>query len=188
MATHDENIGSQKVEPEKNGLPKWRLHSNFLLRELARLWYGQKSIFDLKYGYDEGSPFWRDFVFDFINMTYLFGETHGVDPKEAAKRLIEANRKWLIWHGGRPTFSEPYYEAKWHAIQMLGDELAEKLFDDFDVGVILSFVGYTYTFASKKKLPPYGSFARLKPLEYYEALPVDPSLEDRYYNDEPLPF
>jgi hypothetical protein len=73
---------------------------------------------------------------------------------------------------------------------MLGDELAEKLFDDFDVDVILSFVGYAYTFASKGKYPPYGSFARLRPLEYYESLPVDPGLEDRYYNynDGTLPF
>lgn len=74
------------------------------------------------------------------------------------------------------------------AIQMLGAELAEKLFDDFDVGVILSFVGYAYTFASKGRYPPYSSFARLRPLEYYESLPVDPGLEDRYYNDKPLPF
>jgi hypothetical protein len=188
MKTHGENLGSRKVEPEMQNLPQWRLHANFLLRELARLWYGQKSIFDLQNGYDKDSPFWREFVFLFTDMTYLFGEEHGVDPKEAAQRLIEANKKWLIWHGGRPTFSEPYYEAKWRTIQMLGAELAEKLFDDFDVGVILSFAGYTHTFASKGKQPPYGSFARLQPLEYYEALPVDPGLEDRYYNDEPLPF
>jgi hypothetical protein len=188
MATHNESAPSRRVVPETQNLPKWRLYANFLLRELARMWYGQKSIFDLRYGYDEGSSFWRDFVSLFTDMIYLFGEEHGVAPKEAAKKLIEANRKWLIWHSGRPTFSEPYYEAKWHAIQMLGTELAEKLFDDFDVGVILSFVGYAYTFASKGKLPPYGSFARLQPLEYYEALPVAPWLEDRYYNDEPLPF
>jgi len=182
MTTHGKNIGSQKVGPEKNELPKWRLQANFLLRELARLWYGRKSIFNLKYGYDKETPFWREFVFHFVNMTYLFGEAHGVDPKEAAKRLIEANRKWLIWHGGKPTFSDPYYEAKWHAIQMLGDDLAEKLFDDFDVRAILSFVGYIYTFASEGKLPPYTSqrklpsytsFEWLKPLEYYESLPVD---------------
>jgi len=188
MTTHGENIGSRKVEPATNELPKWRLYANFLLRELARMWYGQKSIFDLRYGYDEGSPFWRDFVFLFIEMAYLFGEEHGVDQKEAAKRVIEANKKWLIWHGGRPTFSEPYYEAKWYAIQMLEAELAEKLFDDFDVGVILSFAGYAYGFARTGKLPPYKPFARLEALEYYEALPVDPGLEDRYYNDEPLPF
>jgi hypothetical protein len=188
MTTHGENIGSRKVEPMGNELPKWRLYANFLLRELARMWYGQKSIFELQYGYDEDSPFWRDFVRLFTEMIYHFGEAHGVAPKDAAQRFIEANKKWLIWHGGRPTFTEPYYEAKWRAIQMLGAELAGKLFDDFDVGVILSFADYTYTFVSKGKHPPYGSFARLQPLEYYEALPVDPGLEDRYYNDEPLPF
>jgi len=184
MTMHGENTGSRKVEPEKNGLPKWRLHANYILRELARLWYGRKSIFNLKYGYDKESQFWREFVFRFVNMTYLFGEAHGVPPEEAAQRLLEANRKWLIWHGGKPTFSEPYYEAKWHAIQMLGDELAEKLFDDSDIRTILSFVGYIHTFASKgvlppynseRKLPSYASFEWVKSLEYYEALPVDPS-------------
>ncbi len=173
MTTHGKNIGSQKVEPEKNELPKWRLEANFLLRELARLWYGRKSIFNLKYGYDKDSPFWRDFVFRFVNMIYIFGEAHGVASEEASKRLLEANRKWLIWHGGKPTFTDPYYEAKWHAIQMLGDDLTEKLFNDFDVRAILSFVGYIYTFASEGKLPPYTSLEWLKPLEYYESLPVD---------------
>jgi hypothetical protein len=188
MTTHGENIGSRKVEPKANELPKWRLYANFLLRELARMWYGQKSIFDLRYGYDEYSLFWHDFVSHFTDMVYLFGEVHGVDPKKAAKRLTEANEKWSIWHGGRPTFSEPYYEAKWRAIQMLGSELAEKLFDDFDVGVILSLVCYAYGLARRGEKPPYKPFARLQPLEYYEALPVDPALEERYYSDEDLPF
>jgi hypothetical protein len=188
METHGENIGSRKVEPETNELPKWRLYANFLLREFARLWYGQKSIFDLRYGYDEGSPFWRDFVFLFGEMVELFGKEHGLSEKEMNKRLWEAIRKWVAWHGIDLVFSEPYFEAKWRAKHRLGDELAEKLFDDFDVGVILSFADYIYTFASKGKLPPYRPFARLQPLEYYEALPVDPGLEDKYYNDEPLPF
>jgi hypothetical protein len=70
----------------------------------------------------------------------------------------------------------------------LGSEIAQKLFDDLDVGVILSLAGYAYGFARRGKMPPYKPFARLEALEYYEALPVDPGLEDRYYNDEPLPF
>jgi hypothetical protein len=188
MATHGENIGSRKVEPETNGLPKWRLKANFLLRELARMWFGQKSIFDIRKGHDADSYFWRDFVSLFTDLIYYFGEAHGVEPREAAKRLAEATRKWITWHGMRLTFSEPYYEAKWHAIQMLGEELAEKLFDDFDVGVILSFVDYAYVRASKGEMPPYEPFARLKAYENFEALPVDPYWENVYYNDEPLPF
>jgi hypothetical protein len=183
MTTHGENIGSRKVEPETNGLPKWRLRANFLLRELARMWYGQKSIFD------PGSEYsWRDFVYLFVQLVYAFGEEHGVSEKEAAKRLYEANMRWLKWHGLRPTFSSPYYEAMWHAIQMLGEELAEKLFDDFDVGAILSFVEYAYTFARRGEMPPYKPFARLTAYENFETLPVDPWWEERYYNDEPLPF
>ena len=172
-----------KTETIQEGLPKWRMEANFLLRELARMWHGKKSIFD------PSSEFsWRDFVSLFLELTYAFGEEHGVSEKEAAKRLIEANRTWLTWHGGEPTFSEPYYEAKWRAIQMLGGELAEKLFDDFDVGVILSFVEYAYIFASKGKMPPYGPFARLEAYENFEALLVAPELEYRYYNHVPLPF
>jgi hypothetical protein len=183
MATHGENIGSRKVEPETNGLPKWRLKANFLLRELARMWHGQKSIFDPESEYS-----WRDFVFLFIELTYAFGEEHGVSEKEAAMRLFEANQRWLKWHGMRPTFASPYFGAKWHAIQMLGEELAEKMFDDFDVGVILSFIEYAYSRASNGELPPYKPFARMKAYENFEALPVAPELERRYYNHGPLPF
>jgi hypothetical protein len=167
-------------------LSKWRLHANFLLRELARMWYGQKSIFDFQRGIE--SICWRDFVFHFDEMAVHFGKEHGLTEKEMDKRLREAVRRWVIWHGIDIVFSEPYYEAKWRAIHRLGDELAEKLFDDFDVGVILSFAGRAYSYLCRGERSPYGSFARLQPLEYYEALPVDPWLEDRYYNDEPLPF
>jgi len=188
MKTHGENLGSRKVEPEIQNLPKWRLYANFLLRELARLWYGQKSIFDLRYGYGPDSPFWRDFVFLFDQMVVLFGEKNYLVAWGMDDRLREAIRGWQIWHGMEPVFSQPYFEAKWRAIQRLGSELSQKLFDDFDVGVILSLAGYAYGFARRGKMPPYKPFARLETLEYYEALPVDPGLEDRYYNDEPLPF
>jgi hypothetical protein len=171
------------AERKKRGRPEWRLKANFLLRELARMWHGQKSIFDPSSEYS-----WRDFVRLFVGLTYDFGEEHGVSEKEAAMRLVDAIGKWLTWHGQRPTFSSPYFEAKWHAIQMLGEELAEKMFDDFDIGVILSFVEYAYTFASKGQMPPYKPFARMEAYENFEALPVDPWWEDRYYKDEPLPF
>jgi hypothetical protein len=188
MTTHGENIGSRKVEPKGNELPKWRLCANFMLRELARMWYGQKSIFNLKYGYDEESPFWRHFVSLFDRMVVLFGEENSLAACDMDDRLHEAIRKWQLWHGIDLVFSLPGFAAKWHAIQRLGLELARNLFEDFDVGVILSLADYTYILARRGKMPPYKPFARLETLEYYEALPVDPGLEDRYYNDEPLPF
>jgi len=169
-------------------LPKWRLYANFLLRELARLWYGQKSIFDLRYGYDESSSFWRDFVSLFDRMVVLFGEKQNLIALDMDKRLRDAIREWQKWHGIGIVFSAPDFEAKWRAIQRLGDELAQKLFDDFDVGVILSLVGYTYCFACKGKKPPYKPFARLASLEYYEVLPVASELEEKYYGDDTLPF
>jgi len=188
MKTHGENLGSRKVEPEMQNLPKWRLYANFLLRELARLWYGQKSIFDLRYGYGPDSPFWRDFVFLFDQMVVLFGEKNYLVAWGMDDRLREAIRGWQIWHGMEPVFSQPYFEAKWRALQRLGSELAQKLFDDFDVDVILSFAGYAYGFARRGKIPPHKPFARLETLEYYESLPVDPVLEAQYYNDKLLPF
>jgi hypothetical protein len=188
MTTHGENIGSRKVEPETHELPKWRLYANFLLRELARLWYGKKSIFNIRHGHGEGSAFWLNFVAIFTDMSFLFGEEHGAPPDETCSRLVNAICDWEKWHGTYLTFSEPYYEALWKAHKALGNEIAKKLINDFDVGVILSFVAYACTFASKGKFPPYAFFARLKPLEYYEALPVDPGLEDKYYNDKPSLF
>ena len=188
MTTHGGNIGSRKVESTTHELPKWRLYANFLLRELARLWYGQKSIFDLRYGYDESSSFWRDFVSLFDRMVVLFGEKQNLIALDMDKRLRDAIREWQKWHGISLVFSAPDLEVNWRAIQRLGDELAQKLFDDFDVGVILSLVGYTYSFARKGKKPPYKPFARLASLEYYEVLPVASELEEKYYGDDTLPF
>jgi len=188
MKTHGENLGSRKVEPEMQNLPKWRLYANFQLRELARLWYGQKSLFDLRYGYGPDSPFWRDFVFLFDQMVVLFGEENYLVAWGMDERLREAIRGWQMWHGMEPVFSQPYFEAKWRAIQRLGSELAQKLFDDFDVEVILSFAGYAYGLSRRGQKPPFDFPVRFNPLEYFEALPVDPELEARYYNDKPLPF
>jgi len=188
MTTHGENIGSRKVEPATNELPKWRMHANFLLRELARMWYGQKSIFDLRYGYGSASPFWRDFVSLFDQMVVLFGEKHHYAAWGMDDRLGEAIRLWRMWHGIDLVFSMPTFEAKWRAVKRLDGRLAKKLFGDVAVEQILEFAGYAYAFARKGKMPPYKPFATMEALEYYEALPVDPELEDRYYNDEPLPF
>jgi hypothetical protein len=93
-----------------------------------------------------------------------------------------------MWHGMEPVFSQPYFEAKWRALQRLGSELAQKLFDDFDVEVILSFAGYAYGLSRRGQKPPFDFPVRFNPLEYFEALPVDPVLEDRYYNSKSLPF
>jgi len=180
----------ERIQEQGDGLtwPKWELYANFLLRELARLWYGQKSIFDLRYGCDPDSPFWRDFVSIFWDVTVLFGRQCNLSKKLMYNSLKEAINTWEIWHGKGITFSQPCYEAKWRAFFVLGKKLSKKLFEHFNVGVILCFACHIYTFASKGKLPPYGSFDGLKPLEYYEALPVDPDLENRYYKDNRLPF
>jgi hypothetical protein len=188
MKTHGENLGSRKVEPEMQSLPKWRLHANFLLRELARMWYGQKSIFDLQYGYHKDSPFWREFIFLFDEMVKLFGKEHGLHERFMDEWLSDAIGRWRMWHGIDLVFSQPYFEAKWRAIQRLGSELAQKLLDDFDVDVILTFAGYAYGLARRGQKPPYDFPVRFNPLEYFEALPVDPELEARYYNDKSLPF
>jgi hypothetical protein len=149
------------------------------------MWYGQKSIFDP----GRENP-WQDFVFLFIELLYAFAEEHGISEKEAAQRLAEANKRRLIRHGGRLVFNEPYFEAKWHAVQMLDMDLALKLFDDFDVGVILKFVYYAYNFTRRGEMPPYEPFAELEAYEDFEALPVDPYWEDWYYNKiiRPLHF
>jgi hypothetical protein len=185
MTTHSENLGSRKVEPKKQNLPKWRLYANFLLRELARMWYGKKSIFDLQYGHGKDSPFWREFVFLFDEMVKLFGKEHGYHEKFMDEWLNDAIGRWRMWHGIDLVFSQPSFEAKWRAIYRLGNDLAKKLLDDYDVYVILSFVGYAYFLACKGHKPPYNFFdVRFAPLEYFEPLPVEPSLEARYYNDK----
>jgi hypothetical protein len=177
-----------KTEMTHEGLPKWRLYANFLIREVARMWYGQKSVFDLSKGYGPDSPFWREFVAIFDEMVKLFGKEHGLTEEVMYDRLWEANWNWQMWHGDGPTFSQPYFEAKWKAKHRLGDELYKKLLDDFDVEVSLSLIGYASGFARNGKKQPYKDIVRIRPIADYEALPVDPELEDRYYNGDALPF
>jgi hypothetical protein len=99
-----------------------------------------------------------------------------------SKRLDEAFEDWVSCHGWPMHFREPYGEAKWRAKQMLGKKLLIKLFDySFVIGIMLCVVRAIYHYASEGKMPPYGEMAYFKSLEYYEALPVDPDLEDLYY-------
>jgi len=183
MTTHGKNIGSRKVVPEKNEMPRWQLYANFLLREIARMWYGRKSIFDLSHGCCNGANFWLEFVFLFDEMTKLFGEEYGIAENIMDKRLREAIGDWQERHGIKIVFASPYFEAKWRARHMLQSELAERLFDNDVVTTILILAFYGYNRDFRGKMPPHGSPIDLKPLEYYEALPVDPDLEDKYYKD-----
>jgi len=181
MTTQGENIGSRKVEPEKNGLPKWRLHANFLLRELARLWYGQKSFFDMPPDYCNGANFWLEFVSLFDEMAKLFGKEYGLAENIMDKRLREAIGYWKEQHGIKIVFASPYFEAKWRVRHMLERERADRLFDNHVVATVLILAFYAYNRDFRGEMPPHGSLTDLKPLEYYEALPVDPDLEDKYY-------
>jgi hypothetical protein len=65
------------AERENRELPKWKLKANWLLRELARTWYGKESIFDLRYGHDERSPFWQHFVSIFRDLARISARRMG---------------------------------------------------------------------------------------------------------------
>jgi hypothetical protein len=168
--------------------PKWRLQANFLLRELARLWYGKESIlslrrglFGLRRGIRKDVPFWRHFVYIFREVAESFGEEHGLCKLKMRLSYLDAIDEWEACHGRSITFSEPYWEARWIAKHILGDGLFGKLTADSDIKMILYMAKFIYGEMAMGKLPPYESDIGLQPLTYYEVLPVDPELVEQYY-------
>jgi hypothetical protein len=163
-------------------LPKWRLQANFLLRELVRMWYGESRMITLWYGHEKGSKLWERIVSILTDVAFSFGEEHGISPWKAAHRFRKASEEWQKRQGEPPTFGDPCQEAKWRITQMLDEELALKLFETSEVNMILDIAGRAYALASKGQTPPHEPFDGLRPLTYYEALPIDKTLEWIYRN------
>jgi hypothetical protein len=164
--------------------PKWRLKANWLLRELARTWYGKESVFDLSKGVEEDdndNPFWGECCYLFGEVAFSFGEKHGLTGLDILDRLWAAVDEWEACHGMRIVFSQPFYKVVWRVKHMLGDSLFRELLQDPNVCLMFDMLKAIYHKASKGEMPPYPPEAHIKPLDHYEALPVDPELERIYY-------
>jgi len=180
MATHGEN--------SRLTWPEWRLYANFLHRELARLWYGKKSVFTLVKGNDENEEFWELFSLILAMTFQRFGLAHGLTSDEIAKSAKSANKEYdklrsLGFHLG-----SPIRECVWLIRQILGDKLASEFLFDFQITEIVLLAIGAYGYAAEGKMPPYvKKGSRIYPIEFYEGLPVAPELEEQFYGKNVSP-
>lgn len=177
-----------ETKEKQERMPRWKLKANFIIRELARLCYGKKSIFDIRQGYDDDDmPFWKEFCGLFCRLSLSYGEAQGVAIDEMAYRMKKAIEDLEKWRVIGLKFSTPSNEAAWLTTQILGDDVSGSFLEDREVKTILIIAVQAFIFASNGQKPPYVDFVALQPLAHYDGLPVAPELEELYYNPSPSP-
>jgi hypothetical protein len=165
MTMHGEKVGSRKVEP-------WQKKAHFLLRELARIWYGKGSKYIPHLSeYDFGSYF--------VKLVYQYGEDRGICERALAFGLVRAEIRFRKWHGMRPRFRTPAYWALWTAQSMLFKGLKREFFSDWRIKLILKLAHRIALQRERYNAPPYKPFRGLQPLAYYEALEAWEPSEER---------
>jgi len=166
--------------------PKWRLYANFLNRELVRLWYGKKSIFTLVKSDKENREFWEVFGFVFTGTILHFGVAHGLESDEMIRRFEGAPEEYEKQIGRVFPFGILAHEICWLVQRILGDELASELLYDPQITEIIFLAVCAHGYATDGNLPPYETLENLRPVEFYEALPCAPDLEERFYGKSPM--
>jgi len=197
MTTHGENIGSRKVEPEMQKLmdalhalkeeplavralraakssskvrsetpsqPLWRLKANYLMRQFARIWYGKLRVRD----YPNSSEFERFF----LDIMCQFVEDHGINGKEVLTWIRRRKKEFEAVHGKEITFRDRESELYWIVRSGIPKELHDAFVKDETIQLIIVMAAWILDYEKEKKEPPYEPISWLKPLDYYEALPV----------------
>jgi hypothetical protein len=194
MTTRGENIGSHKVEPEMQQLmetmqalplgvralraaqafqksrsetppqPLWRLKANYLMRQLARIWYGKLPI--------RGYPNSIEFESQFLGVMCQFVEDHGIDGKEVLRWIRWRKEEFEAIHGKEITFRDRESELDWIVSSGIPKELHELFARDEIIQHIIVTAAAILDYEKEEKEPPYKSDCWLKPLDYYEQLPV----------------
>ena len=190
MTTHGENLGSHKVEPEMQALkeerlalralrvakssskvrsetpsqPLWRLKANYLMRQLARIWYGKLPIRD----YPNSSEFERLF----LGIMCQFVEDHGVKGQEVLHWIKWGKQSFAVVHGREITFKDRVAELDWMIRQGIPKDLHERFAGDVLIHDIIRTVEWILAYEKEEKEPPYERSVWLESLDYYEALPV----------------
>ncbi len=167
--------------------PEWRLCSNFLHRELARLWYGRKSIFNLVEGDAENADFWKLFAAIWGMTIQRFGIAHGLTVEEMAK-LSKSGYKV---YDNLIEFGFPYgtylHQITWVVRWIFGNRLASEFLYDFQITEIIALAACVSGYAAEGKITPYAKIKILRPIEFYEGLPVAPELEKQFYGESSAP-
>jgi len=178
----------KRISEQKGGLrwPKWRLYANLLHRELVRLWYGKKSVFTLTKGDEENREFWKVFGFIFVGTILEFGMAHGLTLVVMIRRFEKARKEYDKLSGLGFPFGTTAHEFYWLVRRILGDKLASEFLYDFQITEVIILAVCACGYAAEGKLPPYERFDILRPIEFYEAQPVAPDLEEQFYGESPL--
>jgi hypothetical protein len=175
-----------RIQKQKGELkcPEWRLYANFLHRELARLWYGKKSIFTLVMCDKDNEEFWGDFGLILTATMQKFGQAHGLTltTNELVRRTKHAYEEYTKLTGLGFPLGTLAHEIYWMVRRILGDKLASDFLYDFQITEIIILAVCAYGYAAEGKKPPYEKGARLASIEFYEGLPVAPELEKLFYD------
>jgi hypothetical protein len=173
-----------RVQEQQDGLkcPEWRLCANFLHRELARLWYGKKSIFTSVKGDKEKRAFFVFLGIIFAKVIQKFGEAHGVTADEIARRYKNWDKEYYKWIGSESAFNLIIHGLFWIAQRALGESLTREFLYDFQIAEIIILTLCTSGRVIEGKMPPYPKEALLRPIEFYEGLPVAPELEKLFHS------
>jgi hypothetical protein len=175
-----------RIQKQKGELkcPEWRLYANFLHRELARLWYGKKSIFTLVRCDKDNEEFWGDFGLILTATMQKFGQAHGLTltTNELVRRTKHAYEEYTKLTGLGFPLGTLAHEIYWMVRRILGDKLASDFLYDFQITEIIILAVCAYGYAIEGKTPQDVKGANLRPIEFYEGLPVAPELEELFYD------
>jgi len=164
MTTHGENTGSRKVEPETQNLPQWRLKANYLMRQLARIWYGKLPLRD----YPNSSEFERRF----LEIMCQFVEDHGGNGNDVAALIQQRKEEFEAVHGREIMFKDRISEFWWLLRNGIPKALCDAFAKDEIIESILWTAEWLLDYEKEEKEPPYEPAPWMKPLDYYEQLPV----------------
>ena len=164
MTTLGENFGSRKVEPETQNQPLWRLKANNLMQILARIWYGKISERD----YPNSAEFERLF----LEIMCQFVEDHGGNGKDVLHWIEVGKLAFVVVHGKEITFKDRISKLRWMIRNGVPKELREGFAKDEIIQSILWTAEWLLDYEEEEKEPPYEPAPWMKPLDYYEQLPV----------------
>jgi hypothetical protein len=164
MTTHSGNIGSQKVELVKQEQPLWRLKANYLLRQLARIWYGKIPKSDYLHSVK--------FETLFLDVMCQFIEDHGGNSLEVHKRIKQRKEEFEAIHGKEIAFKDQVSKLDWLVKNGMPNRLYETFSRDETIQSILLMVEWLINYEEEGKEPPYKPAAWMESFEHYEQLPV----------------
>jgi hypothetical protein len=167
MTTHGENIGSRKVEPETQSLPKWQLKANYVMRRLARAWYGKLASYEAR-----SYPKSKDFERAILDITWHFSEESGMPGNYMLEALRRAKKRFEDIHGREIEFEGVTAKIEWIIKTTVPTSAYKEFIQHEVIQSILHIAAWIFSYDVDDIDPPYDPVDWLKPLEYYEALPV----------------